>query len=155
MRIRIQLFTLMRIRILFLNRVLWICNHWYAGPTGLHFEPQRLHCKLPRPSMALFWASKVTELLKAKAHLCFLLFNTLFIIWLILLNLGNLPQLSSLSRWLNRSQRKPGEFFSFIKYRIYRGVWLFSFCVFLNCPFCLNCVPAFCISMIFIVYGTR
>ncbi len=41
-----------RIRILIFVRVMRICGHWYTDPSGLHFEPLRLHFEHPRPSMA-------------------------------------------------------------------------------------------------------
>jgi hypothetical protein len=47
-RVRIKLFTLMRIRILLLNKVMQICDHWSPGTLGLHFEPPALHCERPR-----------------------------------------------------------------------------------------------------------
>jgi hypothetical protein len=43
MRIRIQLFALMRIRILLLIKVIKVCDHWSIDPPGLHFEPPCLH----------------------------------------------------------------------------------------------------------------
>ncbi len=48
LRIRIQLFTLMRVRvrILLLIKVIRICDHRCTGPPGLHFEPPRLHADL-------------------------------------------------------------------------------------------------------------
>ncbi len=39
---RIRLFTMMRLQILLLIKVMRICDHWYTDPPGLHFEPQRL-----------------------------------------------------------------------------------------------------------------
>jgi hypothetical protein len=48
MRIRIQLFTLMQIRIQLLFRIMGICDHWSVDPPGLHFEPSGLHCERPR-----------------------------------------------------------------------------------------------------------
>jgi hypothetical protein len=44
--IRIQLFTLMRIRIQLL--VMGIYNFLSIHPAGLHFEPPSLHCERPR-----------------------------------------------------------------------------------------------------------
>ncbi len=54
MRIRIQLFTSMRIRIL-LIKVMLICDRWHTDPPGLHLSvhgPPRLHCK-PRKFLNL------------------------------------------------------------------------------------------------------
>ncbi len=50
LRIRIRLFTLMRIRIQFLVKVMQIYDHWSRDPPQLHFDPPRLHCECPRPS---------------------------------------------------------------------------------------------------------
>ncbi len=58
-RIRICLFTLKRIRILI--KVMRICDHWSKDPPGLYFEPLHLHCKIPRPFIALIWASNAPE----------------------------------------------------------------------------------------------
>jgi hypothetical protein len=55
MRIRIQLFTLMLIRIQLLFEVIRICDHWFIDPPRLHFEP-------PRPSMAVFEPQKLFNL---------------------------------------------------------------------------------------------
>jgi hypothetical protein len=54
-RIRIRLFTLMGIwiRILLLIKVMRICDHWSKDPPRLHFEPPRLRCERPLPSIAL------------------------------------------------------------------------------------------------------
>jgi hypothetical protein len=52
--IRIQLFNLMRIRILLLIKVMGICDHWSVDPTGLNFDPPGLHCELAWPSTALY-----------------------------------------------------------------------------------------------------
>ncbi len=41
-----------RIRILIFVRVMRICGQWYTDPSGLHFEPLRLHFEHLRPSMA-------------------------------------------------------------------------------------------------------
>jgi hypothetical protein len=49
-----DLFTLIWIRILLLIKVMRICDQWHTGPPPLHFEPLRLHCELPRCSMAPF-----------------------------------------------------------------------------------------------------
>jgi hypothetical protein len=43
LRIRIQLFTLMRIRILLIIKMMRICDYWSTDPPGLHFEPPCLH----------------------------------------------------------------------------------------------------------------
>jgi hypothetical protein len=51
-------FTLMRIRIQLLFNVIGSCNHWFIAPPGLHFELQGLHCECPRPTTAIFSASK-------------------------------------------------------------------------------------------------
>ncbi len=50
MRIRIQLITLMRIRILLFIKDMRICDHWSPGSAGLYYEPSRLHGEHPRPS---------------------------------------------------------------------------------------------------------
>jgi hypothetical protein len=57
MRIRIQLYpgTLLWIRILLLIKVMGICD---IDPPGLHFEPPGLHCERPRPFTILFYAYK-------------------------------------------------------------------------------------------------
>ncbi len=47
MRICIQLFTVMLIRILIHIKVMRICDHWFTEPPWLHFEPPRLHCERP------------------------------------------------------------------------------------------------------------
>jgi hypothetical protein len=31
-----------------------ICDHWPTDPPRLQFEPSRLHCERPRPSVAPF-----------------------------------------------------------------------------------------------------
>jgi hypothetical protein len=54
MRIRIPIFTSMRIRILLLCKVKQICNHLSTEPTGFYSEPLRLHCERPRSSTAQF-----------------------------------------------------------------------------------------------------
>ncbi len=36
------------------HQVIGICDHWSIDPPGLHFESPGLHCKRPRPFMALF-----------------------------------------------------------------------------------------------------
>ncbi len=59
----IQLFTLMRIRML-LIKVTGICDHWSRDPPGLYFKPPGLHCERPWPSTALFWASKAVLLIQ-------------------------------------------------------------------------------------------
>ncbi len=65
MRIPIQLFALMRIRILLLiklHKVMRICNQWSIDHLGLYVEPLGLHCELfPRPSMGFFWGYKTSE----------------------------------------------------------------------------------------------
>jgi hypothetical protein len=43
MRIQIQHFPLMRIRILLLIKVMRSSDHWSTGPPGLNFEPLGLH----------------------------------------------------------------------------------------------------------------
>jgi hypothetical protein len=50
MRIRIQLFTLMRLRfrIQVLFKMMGIHDDWSLDPPGLHFEPSGLHCERPR-----------------------------------------------------------------------------------------------------------
>ncbi len=50
MRIRIQLFTSIRIQIqiLLLIKVMQICDHWTPDPPELHFEPPRLNFETPR-----------------------------------------------------------------------------------------------------------
>jgi hypothetical protein len=53
-RIRIQLFTLMRIRILLFIKVMQICDRWSTDHPGLYFEPLRLHCERSRPCTAQF-----------------------------------------------------------------------------------------------------
>ncbi len=45
MRIRIQLFTLIRIRILVIIKVMGICDNWAIDPPGLHCAPMSLHCE--------------------------------------------------------------------------------------------------------------
>jgi hypothetical protein len=35
-------------------KVTRICDQWLTAPPGLHFEPPRLHCERPLPSMALY-----------------------------------------------------------------------------------------------------
>ncbi len=47
MRIRNQLFTSMRIRILLLIKVMEICDHWSVDRPGLHFEPPSLNFEPP------------------------------------------------------------------------------------------------------------
>jgi len=47
-RIRIQLFTSMKILILLL-KVMRICDHWPTDPPDLHFESPRLHFERPGP----------------------------------------------------------------------------------------------------------
>jgi hypothetical protein len=54
-RTRINLFTLMRIRIQLLLKVRGICDHQSIDPPGLHFEPLGLHCERPRPSTRLYF----------------------------------------------------------------------------------------------------
>jgi hypothetical protein len=56
MRIRIRLFTSMRIRTLFLINVIRICDQRSADLPQLHFEPLRLLCKRSQPSLAPFVA---------------------------------------------------------------------------------------------------
>ncbi len=55
-RLRIRLFTLMRIRfrILLLIKVMWICDHLSKGSSRLHFERPCLHCERPGPSRLHF-----------------------------------------------------------------------------------------------------
>ncbi len=65
MRIWIQLFTWMRIRILLLIKVMAICNHWSTDPPRLHFEPPGLH----------LWASTVLHGLRASKELLNFDFN--------------------------------------------------------------------------------
>ncbi len=50
MRVRMQLFTIMPIRILILIKVMGICEQWSLDPPGLHFEPPDPHYERPRPS---------------------------------------------------------------------------------------------------------
>ncbi len=59
MRIRIRIFSLMRIRIwiLLFIKVMRFCDCWSKDPPRLHFERLRLHCERPRPSMAPLWTS--------------------------------------------------------------------------------------------------
>jgi hypothetical protein len=49
-----------RIRILLLIKVMGILHYWPKDPAGLHFESPGLHFERPRPSTALFWASKAS-----------------------------------------------------------------------------------------------
>jgi hypothetical protein len=44
-RIRIQHFTVIWIRIQLLFEVMGICDHWSIDPQGLQFEPPGLHCE--------------------------------------------------------------------------------------------------------------
>ncbi len=55
-RIRFQLFTLLRmqIRILLLFKVTGICDHWLIDPIGPHFEPPGFHCERSLLFTALF-----------------------------------------------------------------------------------------------------
>ena len=48
LRIRIQLLTLMRIRILIFIKMIGICDYWPIDLPGLHFEPPGLLCERPR-----------------------------------------------------------------------------------------------------------
>ncbi len=52
---------LMGIRILLRIKAMQICVHWSSYPPRLHFESPGLHCERPRPSMALFRASRAPE----------------------------------------------------------------------------------------------
>jgi hypothetical protein len=49
----------MRIWILFLIKVMQICDHWPTDPPGLHFEPPSLHFERPRPYKILFEPRKI------------------------------------------------------------------------------------------------
>ncbi len=60
MRIQIQLFTLMCIRVQLLFRSDGIYDRWTIDPLILNFEPPGLHCER-RPSTALFWASQAFD----------------------------------------------------------------------------------------------
>jgi hypothetical protein len=42
-QIRIRPFTLMRIRVLLIIKVMATRDHWSTDPSGFHFEPPRLH----------------------------------------------------------------------------------------------------------------
>jgi hypothetical protein len=46
MRILLQLFTLMRLWIQLIFKMLGICDHWSIDPPGLYFEPSGFHCEL-------------------------------------------------------------------------------------------------------------
>jgi len=69
-RIRIQFFTFMRIRIKLLFKVMGFCNlcskdspGLHFEPPGLHFETSGLHCERSWPSTALFFLdSKASDL---------------------------------------------------------------------------------------------
>ncbi len=52
-----------RIRILLLLKVMKISDHWSTDPPRLNFEPPRLYCERPRPSMTPFevWTSTGPE----------------------------------------------------------------------------------------------
>jgi hypothetical protein len=50
--IRIQLFTLTRIRIPLIINGMGIFDHWSLDPPGLYFEPPGLHCERSWPSTA-------------------------------------------------------------------------------------------------------
>jgi hypothetical protein len=56
MRIRIQIFLLMwiRIRILLLIKEMGVCDFWSIDPPRLHLKPSGLPSECPRPSTALF-----------------------------------------------------------------------------------------------------
>jgi hypothetical protein len=56
MRVHIQLFASVRIRIPLLIKVMRICYRWSTDSLRLHLEPPRLHCERSRPSMAQFSA---------------------------------------------------------------------------------------------------
>ncbi len=62
MRIRIHLFTLMRIRILLSMKVIRICDLLSSDRPQLHFEPTHFQCERPRPSTALLWTSRSPDL---------------------------------------------------------------------------------------------
>jgi hypothetical protein len=51
---RILLFTLMRIRILLLIKVMRACDHWSTDPLRLHFHSLRLHTRIQSPPLLHF-----------------------------------------------------------------------------------------------------
>jgi hypothetical protein len=59
--IRIQLSSLMLIRIQLLFKVMESCDDWSIDHQGLHFELVDLDCERPEPSTALFRATKAFE----------------------------------------------------------------------------------------------
>ncbi len=58
-RIRMHLFTSMRVRILLHINVMRICGHWSSDPPRLHSEPPLHKFEHLRPSLASFWALKL------------------------------------------------------------------------------------------------
>jgi hypothetical protein len=51
MRIRIQLFTVMQIRM----GMMGICENWSKDPPRLHFDPQSLYCERSLPAPRLYF----------------------------------------------------------------------------------------------------